>query len=96
MSNTTHTWTTPEYSYDFTPADADMITVSSKSYEAVENFLSTIELAGTEDGTALPELVEWVDEDDEGDFTYFVEVSRATVSLFLDFDVRYYMGVPTP
>ena len=91
----TYTWSTPEHSIEFTPAGPDLITVSSSSYEAIENFLSTVELAGTEEGTELPELIESEQSLDWGnELTYFVEVSRATVSLFFDFEVRYYIGVP--
>lgn len=91
----TYTWQTPEFSFDFIPVEANLIRVKSETKEAIDAFLSTIELSGPEEDTEIPEM--WIEEDTNTyDHYYFVEVSRATVSLFLDFDVRYYMGVPTP
>lgn len=91
----TYTWQTPEYSYDFIPVENNLIRVKSETIEAIEAFLSTIELSGPEEDTELPSTI--IEEAQNSyDVYYFVEVSRATVSLFLDFEVRYYMGVPTP
>lgn len=93
----THTWTTPEYSYEFTPIDAGTVRVQSDNKQAIDDFLSTVELAGPEEGTDVPTTIEQEQSYNWGnEVVYFIEVSRATVSLFLDFDVRYYMGVPTP
>ena len=92
----TYTWQTPEYGYDFSPTDNGLVRVQSEDKQAIEDFLSTVELAGPEEGTEIPETIIEEGTVREGftsyDYVYFVEVSRATVSLFLDFDVRYYMG----
>lgn len=100
MTTAPYTWTTPEYSYTFSPIDQNTVRVESENKQAIEDFLSTVELAGPEEGTEIPDTIyqEGLLRDGQATFEYlyFVEVSRATVSLFLDFDVRYYMGVPTP
>jgi hypothetical protein len=101
MTTASYTWTTPEYSYTFSPIDATTVRVESESKQAIEDFLSTVELSGPEEGTEIPTTIyedstlTGVLKDGTGDFehSYFIEVSRATISLFLDFDVRYYMGV---
>lgn len=96
-----YTWSTPEYEYTFSPIDEHTVRVESDNRQAIEDFLSTVELAGPEEGTEIPTTIyeertlPW----ESATFNapvYFIEVSRATISLFLDFDVRYYMGVPTP
>lgn len=90
-----YTWQTPEFSYSFTPVSKDTIRVTSDNTYALHAFLATVELAGTEEGTELPATIESEQDYNWGnELTYFVEVSRATVSLFFDFEVRYYMGVP--
>lgn len=95
MNNAAYVWQTPEYSYDFIPVENNLIRVKSETKEAIDAFLSTIELSGPEEDTELPSTI--IEETQNSyDVYYFVEVSRATVSLFLDFEVRYYMGVPTP
>ena len=95
MNNEAYVWQTPEYSYDFTPVGKDLIRVKSETKEAIDAFLSTIELSGPEEDTEIPDTI--IEEAQNSyDIYFFVEVSRATVSLFLDFEVRYYMGVPTP
>lgn len=99
-----YTWSTPEYDYIFTPIDEHTVRVESNNKQAIEDFLSTVELAGPEEGTEIPETIyqegtlEATNDDIHGafEYVYFIEVSRATISLFLDFDVRYYMGVPIP
>jgi hypothetical protein len=96
-----YTWSTPEYEYTFSPIDEHLIRVQSDNRQAIEDFLSTVELAGPEEGTEIPETIyeertlAWASATFDVP-VYFVEVSRATISLFLDFDVRYYMGVPIP
>lgn len=94
MKNDTYTLQTPDHGYTFTPVpESQNVIVKADTPEAIEDFISTIELAGTEEGQFLPEL--FVEEgENEFDREYFTEVSRATLSLFLDFEVRYYMGVP--
>lgn len=93
----TYTWATPEYSYDFIPVEHGLVRVQSDDKQAIDDFLSTLELAGPEEGTELPTTIEqthsfyWGNE-----VAYFVEVTRPTISLFLDFDVRYYMGTHAP
>lgn len=95
LANVAHIWTTPEHEYIFTPISKDTIRVQSDCRESIEAFLSTVELSGPEEGTEIPDSIEqeniytWGNE-----LVYFIEVSRATVSLFFDFEVRYYMGVP--
>jgi hypothetical protein len=94
MINDTYTLQTPDHGYTFTPvANTNNVIVRAVTPEAIEDFISTIELAGTEEGQHSPVL--FVEEDSEiEDFVYFTEVSRPTLSLFLDFEVRYYMGAP--
>lgn len=94
MTTAAYTWQTPEYSFTFTPSEAskDLVMVESYDKQAIEDFLSTLELAGPEQGTTIPSTIE--ESPYQGVSIYFIEVSRATISLFLDFDVRYYMGVP--
>lgn len=94
MSNDTYTLQTPDHRYEFTPVpESQNVIVRSETPEAIEDFISTVELAGPEEGQHLPEL--FIEEDtDSYDHAYFTEVSRATLSLFLDFEVRYYMGAP--
>lgn len=103
MTDATYTWATPEYEYDFIPQEYGLVRVQSGEKQAIEDFLSTLELAGPEEGTELPTTIEqdrinrwgtghWADDQ----IIYFVEVSRPTISLFLDFDVRYYMGTHEP
>lgn len=104
MTYAPYTWTTPEYSYTFSPIDTTTVRVESDNKQAIEDFLSTVELAGPEEGTEIPTTIyeertlKANNNDIHGNFetAYFIEVSRATISLFLDFDVRYYMGVPIP
>lgn len=94
-NDTTYTLQTPDYGYDFIPVpDSNRVIVKSDEKEAIEDFISTIELAGPEEGQSLPELI--IEEDTNSyDHYYFTEVTRATLSLFLDFEVRYYMGATT-
>jgi len=94
-TNAAYTWQTPENSYDFHPVpDTNLVLIKSETREAIEDFINTVELAGPEEGNPLPEL--WIEEDETSyDHVYFTEVTRATLSLFLDFEVRYYMGVPS-
>lgn len=92
MTNATTSYQNRDHRYEFTavePLETNLVTVVSDSYEAIEDFLSTLELAGPEEGTELPDLIEMMPDGPQE--LYFVEVSRATVSLFLDFDVRYYL-----
>jgi hypothetical protein len=89
----TYTWATPEYSYDFIPVEHGLVRVQSDDKQAIDDFLSTLELAGPEEGTELPETIYQEQSYNWGnEVVYFVEVTRPTISLFLDFDVRYYMG----
>lgn len=89
----TYEWQTPEYSYTFTPVENGLVRVQSDDKQAIDDFLSTLELAGPEEGTELPTTIEQEQSYNWGnEAIYFIEVSRATISLFLDFDVRYYMG----
>jgi len=94
MINDTYILQTPDHGYDFTPVpNTQNVIVKSDTPEAIEDFISTIELAGPEEGQSLPEL--FVEEGENAYETfYFTEVSRPTLSLFLDFEVRYYMGAP--
>jgi hypothetical protein len=92
----TYEWATPEYSYTFTPVDHGLVRVQSDDKQAIEDFLSTLELAGPEEGTEIPETIYQEGllkpGQDAFEYFYFIEVTRPTISLFLDFDVRYYMG----
>lgn len=96
MTNATYTLQTPDYSYTFDPVpETSNVLIKSESKMAIEDFISTVELAGPEDGQSLPEFL--IEEDDSSEeLVFYTEVTRATLSLFLDFEVRYYMGATNP
>lgn len=95
MNNDTYTLQTPDHGYTFTPvAGTNNVIVRAVTPEAIEDFISTIELVGTEEGQHPPELFVEDSSEHHDEYIYFTEVSRPTLSLFLDFEVRYYMGAP--
>lgn len=91
---TNYTWQTPDHSFDFVPdpLSPDNIHVRSEFKDSLEEFLSTLELAGRANDEDFTEL--HIEEGtNDYDAFFYVDVTRADLSLYLDFEVRYFMGV---
>lgn len=103
MSNNTYTFQTPEHAYDFVPVSADLVHVRAESREALEEFLNTLELAGMaeqDNATHIEKMQRfmdlWIEESDtDYDHIYYIEITRADLALYLQFEVLNYMGAVT-
>lgn len=75
--------------------DQDTVRILSRHEDRIEDAIATIELAGPEYTKALPKPEEiGIDNDyDPRNSHYCIDVSRATLSIFLEFETRYYMFV---
>jgi len=102
----TYTLQTPDHGYDFIPdpLDANVVRVKSEFKDSIEEFINTLELAGfsqserDKDGwtdpsdlTRLQNLT--IEEaDNDYDHYYFIDIQKADLALFLQFEVLNYMG----
>lgn len=75
-----------------------MVVVESATREALEEMIGSIELAGAADGEFygdeddnLTPIPIWTAQDDLDEY-YFIEITKATLCLYLNFEVLNYLG----
>jgi len=91
----TYTFQTPDHSYDFVPdpLDPESVIVKSEYKDSIEEFIGTLELAGVADGRDFSDIT--IREGDNGWDVYpYIQIHKADLALFLQFEVLNYMGVP--
>lgn len=92
--NTEYTFSTPEHAYTINPSPdvPDLVRIEATFYEALEEVLNSLELAGVDEASSFASLMIEEDMDQSGTF-YFIEISKASVCIWLNFEVLNYMGV---
>lgn len=104
----TYTFQTPDHGYDFVPdpLDANVVRIKSEFKDSLEEFLGTLELAGISDlsdesGVVSETDLEYLkrfseiyieEADNDYDHYYFIDIEKADLALFLQFEVLNYMG----
>ena len=98
--NTKYTFSTPDHAYSINPHEEipDMVVVESATREALEEMIGSIELAGAADGEFYGDedddfthIPIWTAQDDLDEY-YFIEITKATLCLYLNFEVLNYLG----
>jgi hypothetical protein len=96
-----YTFQTPERGYDFVPVAKDLVRVQSEDKESLEELLNTLELAGIAergDKETREQVMEHFQEleieegSNDYDTFYFVEMPKADLALYLQFEILNYMG----
>jgi hypothetical protein len=93
MTNNVYKFSTPEHDYVIVPDPTlpNWLTVESVDREALEELLSTLELAGVAEGETFPNLQ--IGEDMyRSDPVYYIDMSTSTFSLYLTFEMLNYFG----
>jgi hypothetical protein len=93
MNNLTYTFQTPDHSFDFIPDlfDPNKVKVTSEYKDSLEDFLNVIELAGRANDEDFQEIT-IKEEQNSYDSYYFIEISKDDLALYLQFEVRFFMG----
>lgn len=92
--HTDYTFSTPNFAYTLSPTPNGLVNIECNFREGLEEVLNSLELAGVDTESDLSNL--YIDEDSDVDGTtfYFIELSHATLALYLTFEVLNYMGAP--
>jgi hypothetical protein len=101
----TYTLQTPDHGYDFIPdpLDVNVVRVKSEFKDSIEEFINTLELAGFSEAQdhsskgsnleRMNDLEKSIEEaDNDYDHYYFIDIQKADLALFLQFEVLNYMG----
>jgi hypothetical protein len=85
---------TPEYTFRIEPNPTlpERVFLSAETPEAIEMAIDSIELAGTQDGEFHEDLLLEMNGDAEDAYCFFVELSKPTLTLFLEFELLNFMG----
>lgn len=96
-SSSQYTFGTPEASYvlDANPLNPDNVFIRASHKADLETVIDSLEIAGVADGRYFEDLeIEISSENEEEEsYSYFLEISRTDLALFLQFEVLNYLGV---
>jgi hypothetical protein len=89
-----YAFATPEYSYRIepNPTTKDRVFLSAETPDAIEMAIDSIELAGTQEGEYAEDLILEMNGDAEDAYCFFVEVSKPTLALFVNFELLNFLG----
>jgi hypothetical protein len=88
-----YTFATPEYSYRIEPNPTTKnVFLSAETPDAIEMAIDSIELAGTQEGEWHEDLLLEMNGDAPDAFCFFVEVSKPTLALFINFELLNFLG----
>lgn len=96
-----YTFQTPEHGYDFVPVSGDLVRIQTEDKEPLEEFLNTLELAGMAERQDVSNLtkqdylladIEIEEGSNEHDTFFFIEITKADLALYLQFEVLNYLG----
>jgi hypothetical protein len=89
-----YAFATPEYSFRIepNPATKDRVFLSAETPDAIEMAIDSIELAGTQDGEWHEDLTLESNGDAEDGYCFFIEISKPTLTLFIEFELLNFMG----
>lgn len=89
-------FTTPEATYAFSvnPKNPNAVFVFAQHKQDLETVIDCLELSGVQDGRYFEDLtIEETVEPEAAQYIYFVEITRADLALYLQFEVLNFMGV---
>jgi hypothetical protein len=91
-------FSTPEANYEFAvnPNNTDNVFVYAQHKEDLETVLNSLELAGVQEGRYFEDLlIEDTENPPTAQRIHFIEITRADLALYLQFEVLNYLGVDT-
>lgn len=88
-----YAFATPEYSYRIEPNPTTKnVFLSAETPDAIEMAIDSIELAGTQDGEWHDDLILEMNGDQEDGYCFFVEISKPSLALFIEFELLNFLG----